>query len=68
MKNLMKLREKSNLSISKLAINLNANYNTDIRICQIWDWENGYRNVSNKNASILADYFNVSEKEFMHQF
>ncbi|ASF18683.1 MULTISPECIES: helix-turn-helix domain-containing protein [Staphylococcus] len=66
MKNLMELREKSNLSISKLAINLNANYNTDIRICQIWDWENGYRNVSNKNASILADYFNVSEKEFMH--
>lgn len=64
--NLMELREKSNLSISKLAINLNANYNTDIRICQIWDWENGYRNVSNKNASILADYFNVSEKEFMH--
>ncbi|WP_436864417.1 helix-turn-helix domain-containing protein [Staphylococcus saprophyticus] len=64
MKNLMELREKSNLSISKLAINLNANYNTDIRICQIWDWENGYRNVSNKNASILADYFNVSEKEF----
>ena len=63
---LMELREKSNLSISKLAINLNANYNTDIRICQIWDWENGYRNVSNKNASILADYFNVSEKEFMH--
>ncbi|EHY92080.1 helix-turn-helix domain-containing protein [Staphylococcus saprophyticus] len=62
----MELREKSNLSISKLAINLNANYNTDIRICQIWDWENGYRNVSNKNASILADYFNVSEKEFMH--
>ncbi|MDW3920027.1 helix-turn-helix transcriptional regulator [Staphylococcus saprophyticus] len=54
MKNLMELREKSNLSISKLAINLNANYNTDIRICQIWDWENGYRNVSNKNASILA--------------
>lgn len=38
MKNLMELREKSNLSISKLAINLNANYNTDIRICQIWDW------------------------------
>lgn len=66
MKNLMELREKSNLSISKLAINLNANYNTDIRICQIWGWENGYRNVSNKNASILADYFNVSEKEFMH--
>ncbi|MCE5130274.1 helix-turn-helix domain-containing protein [Staphylococcus saprophyticus] len=66
MKNLMELREKSNLSISKLAINLNANYNTDIRICQIWDWENGYRNVSNKNASILADYFSVSEKEFMH--
>ena len=66
MKNLMELREKSNLSISKIAINLNANYNTDIRICQIWDWENGYRNVSNKNASILADYFNVSEKEFMH--
>lgn len=66
MKNLMELREKSNLSISKLAINLNANYNTDIRICQIWDWENGYRNVSNKNASILADYFNVSEKDFMH--
>ncbi|AMG20967.1 hypothetical protein AST07_07350 [Staphylococcus saprophyticus] len=66
MKNLMELREKSNLSISKLAINLNANYNTDIRICQIWDWENGYRNVSNKNASILADYFNVSEKEFMN--
>ena len=66
MKNLMELREKSNLSISKLAINLNANYNTDIRICQIWDWENGYRNVSNKKASILADYFNVSEKEFMH--
>jgi len=62
----MELREKSNLSISKLAINLNANYNTDIRICQIWDWENGYRNVSNKNASILADYFNVSEKEFMN--
>ncbi|MFD3219679.1 helix-turn-helix domain-containing protein [Staphylococcus saprophyticus] len=66
MKNLMELREKSNLSISKLAINLNANYNTDIRICQIWDLENGYRNVSNKNASILADYFNVSEKEFMN--
>lgn len=66
MKNLMELHEKSNLSISKLAINLNANYNTDIRICQIWDWENGYRNVSNKNASILADYFNVSEKEFMN--
>lgn len=66
MKNPMELREKSNLSISKLAINLNANYNTDIRICQIWDWENGYRNVSNKNASILADYFNVSEKEFMN--
>lgn len=66
MKNLMELREKSNLSISKLAINLNANYNTDIRICQIWDWENGYRNVSNKNISILADYFNVSEKEFMN--
>lgn len=66
MKNLMELREKSNLSISKLAINLNANYNTDIRICQIWEWENGYRNVSNKNASILADYFNVSEKKFMH--
>lgn len=66
MKNLMELREKSNLSISKLAINLNANYNTDIRICQIWNWENGYRNVSNKNASILADYFNVSEKEFMN--
>ncbi|NWK85234.1 helix-turn-helix transcriptional regulator [Staphylococcus sp. GSSP0090] len=65
MKNLMELREKSNLSISKLAINLNANYDTDIRICQIWDWENGYRNVSNKNASILADYFNVSENEFI---
>ena len=66
MKNLMELREKSNLSISNLAINLNANYNKDIKICKIWDWENGYRNVSNKNASILADYFNVSEKEFMH--
>ncbi|PHK48631.1 helix-turn-helix domain-containing protein [Staphylococcus edaphicus] len=64
MKNLMELREKANLSISRLALNLNSSYNTDIRICQIWDWENGYRNISNKYASILADYFNVSEKVF----
>ncbi|MGW7975352.1 XRE family transcriptional regulator [Staphylococcus xylosus] len=64
MKILNELREKSNLSISKLAINLNNGYGTDIRNYQIWDWENGYRTISEKDAEMLADYFNVSGETF----
>lgn len=64
MKILTELREKSNLSISKLAINLNDGYGTDIRNCQIWDWENGYRTISEKDVAMLADYFNVSGETF----
>ena len=46
MKILNELREKSNLSISKLAINLNDGYGTE------------------KDAAMLADYFNVSGETF----
>ncbi|MDK9864864.1 helix-turn-helix domain-containing protein [Staphylococcus sp. IPLA37010] len=64
MKVLNELREKYNLSISKLVINLNNNYDKDFRICQIWDWENGYRSVSENEVAILTDYFNVSKQTF----
>ena len=64
MKVLNDLREKYNLSISSLVVNLNNNYGKDFRICQIWDWENGYRSVSENDIAILADYFNVSKQTF----
>ncbi|KKI63106.1 helix-turn-helix domain-containing protein [Staphylococcus cohnii] len=63
---LTELREKKHLSLSKLAINLNKNYEKSYRICQIWDWEHGYRKPSENDTKILADYFNVPQKTFSH--
>jgi transcriptional regulator with XRE-family HTH domain len=64
LKTLTELREKKQLSLSKLAINLNKNYEKDYRICQIWDWEHDYRVPSEKDTKILADYFQVPKKTF----
>ena len=64
MEALTELREKKHLILSKLAINLNKNYEKNYRICQIWDWEHGYREPSENDTKILADYFNVSQKTF----
>lgn len=54
--------------MSKLAINLNKSYEKNYRICQIWDWEHGYREPSENDTKILADYFNVSQKHLINNY
>ncbi|NWK84532.1 helix-turn-helix transcriptional regulator [Staphylococcus sp. GSSP0090] len=65
MKALEELREENGLSLSKLTTILNKRYTCDIKICQVWEWENDHTKVSNEEAQILADYFQVSKDKFI---
>lgn len=65
LKSLYEIRNDSNLSISKLTLDLNNLYNANIRNSKIWEWENGRSEISESDAKMLSDYFNVPIKTFI---
>ncbi|WP_295884869.1 helix-turn-helix transcriptional regulator [uncultured Anaerococcus sp.] len=58
-KKLKYLRNKSNLSMDKLASNFNNEYGSSISKSMISSWENGRYLISPKNLSIYYQYFRV---------